>query len=72
MKGLELWPDEVLHCSRCKERIQTERVVYLELKAGTNVYTDPDKVGFLPHHQSQGCFPFGADCAKRILAGAAQ
>lgn len=70
MKALDFWPpEEHHHCTRCKEPIKANRVNWLELNNWTNEYTDPDKAGFLPEEQSQGCFPFGADCAKRALAG---
>ena len=59
-------PDILVHCERCgKFLVPTNRIV-LELRLGTDSYYQP---GILDPEDSQGCFVFGKDCAKRILEG---
>jgi hypothetical protein len=56
------------HCERCRELLAPERVVWLELNCRTGEWAKPgttdwsDKEGV-----SQGSFPFGAACARRVL-----
>lgn len=54
-----------VHCYRCDKPIVTQPVL-LELNSRTNRWSDPATP--LPEAESQGCFPFGADCATVILA----
>lgn len=54
-------------CENCGERLHKDRIVWLELNSRTHRYCDPD-VTPVPETDSQGGFPFGIACAKRVLA----
>jgi hypothetical protein len=56
-------------CERCGEQLNPKTAVYLELSTKTGRYTDLDQSGMLPESESQGCFPFGRDCAVKAIAG---
>lgn len=49
-------------CQKCGRRLEADQIVWLELDQRTDTYVDPAIVR-VPDEQSQGCFPFGADCA---------
>jgi hypothetical protein len=51
---------EMQFCERCLRPIIDGRIVWLELDQRISRYHD---YGGVPEHKSQGCFPFGADCA---------
>lgn len=53
-------------CTRCGKDIIPGREVWLELDWYRGTY---HKAGEVPEEHSQGGFPFGADCAKVVLAG---
>ncbi len=53
-------------CEKCGAELNPSRVKWLELDTRTNVFTDPDKVE-IPEEHSQGGFPFGIACAKKVL-----
>lgn len=53
-----------IYCERCGEELNPSRAVWLELNMDTGVY---HKEGTVPQEQSQGCFTFGAACARREL-----
>ncbi len=55
-------PDPNLYCERCKQPIDAETRVWLELDPRNGKYV---AVGTVPPVYSQGCFPFGPDCAER-------
>lgn len=50
-------------CEICGKKLDPNKIVWLNLDRRTNTYTDKE----LPSQYSQGGFPFGKDCAKRIL-----
>ena len=50
-------------CIRCGKRLDHAKSVLLELNMRTGLYC----TGGVPPDDSQGCFEFGADCAKAIL-----
>lgn len=50
------------YCTCC-ERLLTSKVVWLELDQRRTVYHD---FGGVPADKSQGWFPFGSACAKRL------
>jgi len=52
------------YCTRCSEKLDPERVVWLELNVNTTLYSEE---GMVPEGESQGAFPFGAACAKTVL-----
>lgn len=51
------------NCTNCGKKLHTKRIVWLELDQDTgNYYAN----GIPKEHTSQGMFPFGADCAKKV------
>jgi hypothetical protein len=58
--------DEILTCDGCRGTGKVDQFVFLELNIWTHAYTDPD-VKPLPEKDSQGCFPFCKQCAKKKL-----
>ena len=57
----------LFHCQRCGRTLEPDQIVWLELDQRTDTYVDPAIVR-VPDEQSQGCFPFGADCAALLKA----
>jgi hypothetical protein len=55
-----------LRCTRCNEKLNPVRTVWLELNNHTNTYHEE---GTVPPAQSQGGFSFGQACARRALRG---
>lgn len=53
-------------CTRCGEALRAGREAWLELNTLDNTYHDPT-TDPVPADESQGGFPFGRACAKRIL-----
>ncbi len=51
------------YCTECDKRL-SGKVAWLELDQRTDTYHDH---GDVPSDQSQGWFPFGLDCAKKLL-----
>lgn len=51
-------------CIRCGKRLDHSKSVWLELNCATGLYCEEATV---PTADSQGCFEFGADCARLIL-----
>ena len=51
------------HCERCGRFLDPTNRVCLELKLGTDEYYEP---GILDPEDSQGCFVFGRDCARKV------
>ena len=49
-------------CTRCGERLDPEKMVWLELDQRSGTYHDS---GEIPADQNQGGFTFGSACAKR-------
>ena len=56
-----------VRCERCHEHLLPDRIKWLELNSHTGRYSDPDR-GRQPENESQGHFPFGLDCVKKVLA----
>jgi hypothetical protein len=54
-------------CEKCGKPLDPETLVWLELNCLTLEYAEPGAASWSETPQSQGCFPFGADCAKRLL-----
>ena len=52
-------------CERCDRKLRTTETVYLEFNTRTNRYQTE---GTVPAGDSQGAFPFGKVCARRVLA----
>jgi len=59
-------PGTVHHCHCCQKKLNPKTMVWLELNCTNNLWSDPD-VSRLPESKSQGCFEFGATCAKNTL-----
>jgi hypothetical protein len=53
-------------CERCDRELDPDKTVWLELRWDTGLYYAPGTE--IPEDKSQGGFPFGAACAKRVLA----
>lgn len=51
------------NCIICNETIKAQRIVWLELAEGTNEYYAK---GIPKGCKSQGWFPFGSCCAKKM------
>lgn len=50
------------YCERCGKLL--DNVIWLELDMETGKYHED---GFVAEDKSQGCFPFGPDCAAAVL-----
>ena len=58
---------EIVRCWHCARKLTGKRITMLELNNYQNTWHregDPQ-----PEHESQGCFAFGPDCAKAVVAG---
>lgn len=53
-------------CECCERELQVDRITWLELDQRTDSYVDPKKVT-VPEDESQGAFPFGSTCARKVL-----
>ncbi len=62
------WPTKVPDggCTYCGAKLNPNRTAYLEKSFKTNRWYKP---GECPPDESQGGFPFGTACAKRVLSG---
>lgn len=59
-------PDVDRFCTCCERKLKG-KVAWLELDQRTDTYHD---LGGVPEEKSQGWFPFGMTCAKKLLANA--
>lgn len=50
-------------CTRCNKELNPKNIVWLELSNTDGRYYNTIPTG----HRSQGCFPFGPDCAPKEL-----
>ena len=55
---------ESLFCNRCDKPLEPKAAVWLELNTYTGIYHSTGQ--FPEDGLSQGCFEFGATCAKKI------
>jgi hypothetical protein len=53
------------YCHHCGRPLKPHQRVWLELNWATNEYHKP---GTVAEADSQGIFPFGRDCAKKVVA----
>lgn len=53
--------EQVIRCERCNEKLNPNKVVWLELSITDGNYYTPEK--FPSEHESQGGFPFGKSCS---------
>lgn len=53
-------------CTCCGKKLNPKTMAWLELDQDTNLYHDPEK-GIPKGHTSQGGFPFGSACARKVL-----
>lgn len=68
---IDAGPDEMATDARwctCCKRPLTRQIAWLELDQRTDTYHD---FGGVPPSQSQGWFPFGMTCARKLLKRAA-
>ena len=54
-------------CECCERELNPKTLTWLELNAVTCEYARPGKAKWSDSDESQGCFPFGQACARRIL-----
>lgn len=54
-------------CERCGEWLNRKRMVWLELNCTTGEWIKAGSAPWSDGPASQGCFPFGAACARRVL-----
>ena len=57
------------HCEHCKRELAPGAEVWLELHCTTGEWALPGSQEWSDGEESQGCFPFGPDCADAILKG---
>ena len=50
-------------CFKCGAKLDKKKIVWLELDVTTNIFHE---IGVILTENSQGMFPFGKDCAKKI------
>lgn len=55
---------EMFLCHRCNAKLNPKRMVWLELNNRTGEWKPEGEV---PAEDSQGCFPFGKDCAPEQI-----
>ena len=53
------------YCYKCGRRLDDDRIVWLELDTETGEF-QPEGSEPLPEERSQGYFPFGPDCARKV------
>jgi hypothetical protein len=51
------------YCERCGQPLDESKAVWLELNKHSGKFLEVETV---PANQSQGCFPFGEDCANAV------
>ncbi len=52
-------------CSKCGKKLNPEKTIWLEYSITDGCVYDPNE--FPKNHDSQGCFEFGSDCAKKVV-----
>jgi len=57
--------NEQQRCTRCNELLKQGKIIYLELNQNTLLYSKPGNK--ILKNESQGYFPFGLNCAKKII-----
>lgn len=57
---------QAIFCERCGEQLNERRAVWLEKSWRTGLFHAEG--GAVPTEESQGGFPFGAACARAVLA----
>lgn len=50
------------YCYKCRKLLNPKKIVWLELNMKTNIFSSE----LCPENESQGMFPFGPDCAKKV------
>lgn len=53
-----------VYCEHCDRKLNPAKIAWLELNNVTNRY-HPE--GVVPEDDSQGMFPFGTTCARKVL-----
>ena len=52
-------------CSKCGKKLNPKKTVWLEYSITDGCVYEPNE--FPEGHESQGCFEFGQDCAKKVV-----
>jgi len=55
---------EILKCTKCSAVLTSSQIVWLELNFETGIFSR--EAG--PLDKSQGWFPFGRNCARRLIS----
>jgi len=55
-----------MNCKNCGRELNPKKIVWLELCLMDGKYYFVDKNNPMPSDESQGGFPFGTDCSKKI------
>lgn len=64
-EALKSDPNHEFRCERCKEKLNPKTMTWLEMSTCLVFVKTTEE---LPEGlESQGCFPFGVACAKRVL-----
>lgn len=58
------WTPEMYRCTHCEKPINPAKTAWLELDQRDDTYHDR---GDVPDNLSQGWFPFGIACAKKVM-----
>jgi len=58
--------DTVYYCTKCERKLDSKKIVWLELNNENGQYYYHLKDNHIPENESQGLFPFGRDCAYNI------
>ena len=56
---------QIGHCHKCSKKLNEKKTIWLEYSITDDCMYYPKE---FPHgHDSQGCFEFGPDCAKKVV-----
>ena len=55
-----------MNCTNCERKLNPKKIVWLELCVEDNKFYFINKNNPMSSEVSQGSFPFGKDCAKKI------
>ena len=61
------WQATDQKCERCGGDLKADAVVWLELRSSDNSWHIPGAVMHWTDSDSQGCFPFDAQCAENVI-----
>jgi hypothetical protein len=59
--------DNTERCTHCNRKLDSKKLVWLEKHISTHEFVEAGTATWSDSENSQGCFPFGLECARRIL-----